>query len=131
MKSVTKTISSDGHPEAFEQNFHLNGALVNPFQGLTHDQMVSKIHDFVNITHIEAVWRDYIWKGAFLAQDPKAFDQKRPDHRTLDEDEMDEIEIEHRNKWDQPFILYAVVACCSLGAAVQGWDEVRSYTKQM
>ena len=69
--------------------------------------------------------REIVFKGAFLAQDPKAFDKEREDGRTLDPKELEALERESSSKWNQPFILYALVACCSLGAAVQGWDEVR------
>ncbi|KAI9717943.1 MAG: hypothetical protein M1828_007035 [Chrysothrix sp. TS-e1954] len=111
-----------------KQNFDgsINGLLINPFRGQTHDQMVRKTKDFMEITHIDDGWTEYFRKGAFLAQDDQAFNKEREDGLSLKKSEQDALRLEDPktgNKWDQPFILYALVVCCSLGAAVQGWDE--------
>ena len=85
------------------------------------------IDDFMETTQIDNQWRELIRKGAFLAQDREAFSVSRDDHLQLTDGELNAMTLEHPrtgNKWNQPWILYILVACCSLGAAVQGWDEV-------
>ena len=88
--------------------------------------MVRKTKDFMEVTHIDEDWTDTFRKGAFLAQDRHAFDKERDDGLSLKKHEIDALRLEDPhtgNKWDQPFILYALVVCCSLGAAVQVCDD--------
>jgi len=44
----------------------------------------------------------------------------------LEEDEREALRIEVTKKWSHPFKLYMTVAVCSIGAAVQGWDQTGS-----
>ena len=113
-------------------DFTINGLLINPFRGKTHDQMVRATKDFMETSQIDDGWLEHIRKGAFLAQDSHAFDKEREDGLSLKRDEAEALRMENPltgNKWDQPFILYALVVCCSLGAAVQGWDEVSQFLR--
>jgi len=61
-------------------------------------------------------------KGALVAQDPPAFEQIAE----LDDVERDALRNEVLHKWRQPFALYFTVILCSIGAAVQGWDQTGS-----
>ena len=61
-------------------------------------------------------------KGALVAQDPPAFEQIAE----LDEVERDALRNEVLHKWRQPWSLYFTVILCSIGAAVQGWDQTGS-----
>ena len=61
-------------------------------------------------------------KGALVAQDPPAFEQIAE----LDEVERDALRNEVLHKWRQPTALYFTVILCSIGAAVQGWDQTGS-----
>ena len=61
-------------------------------------------------------------KGALVAQDPPAFEEIAE----LDEVERDALRNEVLHKWRQPFALYFTVILCSIGAAVQGWDQTGS-----
>ena len=61
-------------------------------------------------------------KGALVAQDPPNFEQVT----TLDETEKDALRNEVLHKWRQPKSLYFTVILCSIGAAVQGWDQTGS-----
>lgn len=104
----------------------VDAMLQNPFNNKTYEEMVRMTEDFLENTKIEREYHEHIRKGAFLAQDPQAFSKFRRDDLTLDEEESRALRNEdplYGNKWDHPFILYALVICCSLGAAVQGWDE--------
>lgn len=102
--------------------------LVNPFGGKSHQEMNDMIDAFMERTKIDEIYSEHIRKGAFLAQDNEAFQVVREDGLQLKQEERAALLLEDPrtgNKWNQPWILYALVGCCSLGAAVQGWDEVR------
>ncbi|KAL8836642.1 MAG: hypothetical protein Q9176_006155 [Flavoplaca citrina] len=84
------------------------------------------ISQFMEKTSIDEIYAEHIRKGAYLAQDRSAFDDLRDDALTLRPEERSALSMEDPktgSKWNQPWILYALVGCCSLGAAVQGWDE--------
>lgn len=61
-------------------------------------------------------------KGALVAQNPPEFEQVS----TLDDAEKDALRNEVLHKWRQPWSLYFTVILCSVGAAVQGWDQTGS-----
>lgn len=65
---------------------------------------------------------DLFQKGALVAQDPPAFESVE----SLDEVEKDALRNEVLHKWRQPWPLYFTVILCSIGAAVQGWDQTGS-----
>ncbi|KAF2175792.1 MFS sugar transporter [Zopfia rhizophila CBS 207.26] len=100
--------------------------LAQPFSGWTHERMNSSINAFIEESELED-YQDYIRRGAFLAQSKAAFENDRNDGLILKESERQALELEHStrriDKFKQPWRLYALVACCSLAAAVQGWDE--------
>ena len=102
----------------------VNSVLVNPFLGKDHTTMDHLVQEFMAETEIDPVYREDIRKGAFLAQNSRAFAQLREDKLELKPEEKEALNQETYHKWRQPWILYALVGCCSLGAAVQGWDEV-------
>ena len=62
-------------------------------------------------------------KGALVAQDPAKFEEIKGEHE-LSEDEINAIRDEKLHKWRAPKLLYLTIATCSIGAAVQGWDQV-------
>jgi len=62
---------------------------------------------------------DLIKKGALIAQDPSNFDNIE----SLTEEERDRLRYEAGHKWSHPMKLYITVILCSIGAAVQGWDQ--------
>lgn len=61
-------------------------------------------------------------KGALVAQRPDAFE----DVGDLDDSEREALRNETLHKWRQPTALYFTVILCSVGAAVQGWDQTGS-----
>ena len=62
-----------------------------------------------------------IQKGALVAQSPGAFERM-----DLEEDEKEALRVEVTHKWKHPKRLYITVVVCSIGAAVQGWDQTGS-----
>lgn len=102
--------------------------LAQPFSGWTHQQMTASIDAFIAESELED-YEHYIRRGAFLAQSKAAFspDRERDDGLRLKESERHYLDLEYSprriDKFKQPWRLYALVALCSVGAAVQGMDE--------
>jgi len=65
-----------------------------------------------------------VQKGALVAQDPAHFE----DVPGLTAYERQALSEEVTHKWRQPKAMYYTVILCSVGAAVQGWDQVKTYT---
>lgn len=63
--------------------------------------------------------RDIIKRGALIAQDPGSFEGLD----VLSEEEKEAIRFEADHKWKHPWKLYFTIIVCSIGAAVQGWDQ--------
>lgn len=60
-------------------------------------------------------------RGALVAQNPTMYQQL-----DLPRDEEDALRYEAAHKWKHPFKLYWTIFLCSMGAAVQGWDQTGS-----
>jgi hypothetical protein len=84
----------------------------------------SDVAGFIQRSGLEEHERLFL-KGALLAQSKSAFDEERKDNLELDINERRALHLEHStrflDRFKQPRRLYALVVCCSLGAAVQGW----------
>lgn len=71
-------------------------------------------------------------KGALVAQLGVATSLTREDYdsiggeETLTEEEKTVLEDEVKHKWRLPWRLWLTVITCSIGAAVQGWDQTGS-----
>lgn len=61
-------------------------------------------------------------RGALVARDPIRF----ADVSGITEAEKEAISNEVLHKWRQPKLLYFTIILCSIGAAVQGWDQTGS-----
>jgi len=102
--------------------------LAQPFSGWTHKQMTESIEAFLLESGLDD-YADYVRRGAFLAQSKAAFpsDRVRDDGLSLKPVERQYLDLEYStrriDRFKQPWRLYALVGCCSLGAAVQGMDE--------
>ncbi len=93
----------------------------NPLAGIPRHTLLSNVEQFAN----DAGMTEHIpllKKGALVAQDPPAFEQITE----LDDFERDALRNEVLHKWRQPIALYFTVILCSVGAAVQGWDQTGS-----
>jgi hypothetical protein len=62
---------------------------------------------------------EIIKRGALIAQDPAGFESLN----VLSEEEKEAIRFEADHKWKHPLRLYFTIVVCSIGAAVQGWDQ--------
>ncbi|KAF8528490.1 hypothetical protein BU17DRAFT_73513 [Hysterangium stoloniferum] len=93
----------------------------NPLAGIPYDVLVDNVANFAkdtNLTDISLLLR----KGALVAQNPAEFESVEG----LDETEREALRNEVLHKWRQPRALYLTVILCSIGAAVQGWDQTGS-----
>ncbi|OTB04601.1 hypothetical protein M426DRAFT_73383 [Hypoxylon sp. CI-4A] len=61
-------------------------------------------------------------KGALVAQDPTGFEDIKGSD-ALNVEEIDVLRQEITHKWRVPRLLYLTIITCSIGAAVQGWDQ--------
>lgn len=64
----------------------------------------------------------YLKKGALVAQDPDNCEDIHGEHK-LDDAEISALQREVSHKWRIPKLLYMTIITCSIGAAVQGWDQ--------
>ena len=99
---------------------NINAKLSNPLAGFSHAQLRKQGRNFA-LTH-EIGDEDDVRAfelGAVLAQSPDRYATVAG--LTDSEKEILHREFEHR--WSQPWTMYAVIALCSLSAAVQGMDE--------
>ena len=93
----------------------------NPLAGIPRDTLFYNVEQFAQESNmVEMI--PLLKKGALVAQDPPAFEQIAE----LDEAERDALRNEVLHKWRQPLALYFTVILCSIGAAVQGWDQTGS-----
>ncbi|KAL1614374.1 hypothetical protein SLS54_009801 [Diplodia seriata] len=101
-----------------------------PFATWNPDRMDVEINDFVAEAGLQDD-KDYIRRGAKLAQDKDAFNVLKRPHdalpfrEDLDEEKCLQWESQDkgRDRFRQTWKLYTLVIMCSIGAAVQGWDE--------
>lgn len=99
--------------------------IVVPFADWTHAELNLEVKIFIEETRLHDD-EDYLRRGAKLAQDKDAF--SRPQYeREYRADEKDYLRLEScgqgKDRFRQTWTLYALVIVCSIGAAVQGWDE--------
>ena len=131
----TETTSSERGDEekATEQHreYVVNRSWINPLHNKSHAEMHALTSRFLHISGLDEDWHPHIRRACPLAQDAKAygaaFNETGWNSVKLRPFEVKALRVEASTRWqdklDQPFILFALVACCSLGAAVQGWDE--------
>lgn len=65
---------------------------------------------------------DLLKKGAMVAQNP----HRASEIQALSEDERAALHKERSHRWSHPTALYFTIILCSIGAAVQGWDQTGS-----
>ncbi|AEO67862.1 0aee102a-6c78-4519-849c-70092b746bbd [Thermothielavioides terrestris] len=110
--------------EHVDLNRNLEARIKNPLEGIPRDELMSRVDAFAQekgLTEHVALLR----KGALVAQDPNAFeDITGPE--ALDEEEKEVLRNEIQHKWRLPLRLYLTIFTCSIGAAVQGWDQTGS-----
>lgn len=79
------------------------------------------VEQFAREKHLEDI-TDILKKGALVAQNPSRWQEVEG----LTDEEQAYIQQEHDHKWKHPLALYFTIIVCSIGAAVQGWDQTGS-----
>ena len=93
----------------------------NPLAHLSHEEVTKDVEEFSRENGF-ASETELLVKGALVAKDPPAFESVPG----LTEAEKEAIRNEVLHKWRQPKKLYFTIILCSIGAAVQGWDQTGS-----
>ncbi|GAA5926328.1 sugar porter family MFS transporter [Sporobolomyces koalae] len=97
---------------------NVNAALENPLTGISHERLEAMGRAFAQEKGLGQYEEEFA-KGAQVAQDPLAFESLP----MLSEEDRTVLRREVTHKWDHPKMLYFLVICCSMCAAVQGMDE--------
>jgi len=108
-------------PDIPNLNNNLSARIHNPLAGIPRKKLMQDVDQFAqeqNMSDISYLLR----KGALVAQNPQDFESIEG----LDEVEREALRNEVVHKWRQPRALYLTVILCSVGAAVQGWDQTGS-----
>ncbi|KAL8796908.1 MAG: hypothetical protein Q9182_007292 [Xanthomendoza sp. 2 TL-2023] len=110
-----------GRQESVSLNRNVTARIQNPLAGIPLATLLKNVEDFAAEAGLSEQTA-LLQKGALVAQDPPAFEQVE----LLEEFEKDALRNEVLHKWRQPRALYFTVILCSIGAAVQGWDQTGS-----
>ncbi|KAH0834351.1 hypothetical protein AYO21_04206 [Fonsecaea monophora] len=100
------------------RNKNLDAKISNPLADIPQEELLANVEEFANRAGMTSEV-ELIKKGALVAQNPGQFESLS----FLTEDEKDALRIEVSRKWKHPMKLYMTVIVCSIGAAVQGWDQ--------
>ncbi|PCG96148.1 General substrate transporter [Penicillium occitanis (nom. inval.)] len=107
-----------GHVERVNLNNNVSAKIKNPLADLSPHQVIRDVNDFAE-THGLTDITPILQRGALVARDPANYASVQG----LTEDESLAIQNEVLHKWKQPAALYFTIVLCSIGAAVQGWDQ--------
>ncbi|KAI0376584.1 hypothetical protein F5Y04DRAFT_292502 [Hypomontagnella monticulosa] len=102
-------------------NNNVAARVSNPLADIPRERLLNEVTRF----SLENGLEDYVplmRKGALVARDPAGF-ERIDGPEALDPDEINAIRQETTHKWKVPWVLYLTIVTCSIGAAVQGWDQ--------
>lgn len=110
--------SEQGHIERVNLNNNVTAKIKNPLADLTPNQVKRDVNEFAQIHGLTEI-APILERGALVARDPANYASVEG----LTEEESLAIQNEVLHKWRQPAALYFTIVLCSIGAAVQGWDQ--------
>ncbi|KAL2008003.1 hypothetical protein VTN00DRAFT_7985 [Thermoascus crustaceus] len=113
--------AEQGHVEKVNLNNNVSAKIKNPLADLSQSQVLRDVTNFANEYQLNDIL-PLLKKGALVARDPASFESVEG----LTENESNAIRDEVLHKWRQPMALYFTIILCSIGAAVQGWDQTGS-----
>ncbi|CCE28959.1 related to sorbitol transporter [Claviceps purpurea 20.1] len=103
---------------------NIEAKIKNPLIGIPRRVLLSNVDQFCHDKNLND-YRHLIRQGALVAQDPTGYeDITGPE--ALSRDEIESLRDEVLHKWRVPKVLYLTIITCSIGAAVQGWDQTGS-----
>jgi len=110
--------------EHIDFNQNLDAKIRNPLAGISREKLLRDVEEFAQDKGLtENLF--LLQKGALVAQDPTNYEDISGEF-ALNEQEVDDLRDEVLHKWRQPAKLYMTIITCSIGAAVQGWDQTGS-----
>ncbi|ODA78404.1 hypothetical protein RJ55_05785 [Drechmeria coniospora] len=116
---------SRAHPQTFVNiNANIEAKIRNPLIGIPRRILLADVDEFCRVKGL-APHRQLLRKGALVAQDPTGYEDITGDE-ALTEREIESLRNEVLHKWRIPWVLYLTIITCSIGAAVQGWDQTGS-----
>ncbi|KAL8678380.1 MAG: hypothetical protein Q9186_005274 [Xanthomendoza sp. 1 TL-2023] len=102
-------------------NQNIEALIENPLSHLTPEQLQRDVHTFARSKELEE-HSQLLQKGAQIAKDPQFFETIPG----VTEVEKQALRDEKYHRFNQPRALYLTIIVCSIGAAVQGWDQTGS-----
>ncbi|KAJ5094967.1 galactose-proton symport [Penicillium argentinense] len=110
-----------GHVEQVSLQNNVSARIKNPLADLTKERVLDDVERFAQEHQLQEILPE-LKKGALVARDPGEFESVPG----LTDDEIKVLQDEVLHKWRQPRALYFTIILCSIGAAVQGWDQTGS-----
>ncbi|KAJ5167994.1 Major facilitator superfamily domain general substrate transporter [Penicillium canariense] len=120
-RSSDDNSAEKGTVEQVSLQNNISARIKNPLADLSKSQVLRDVEVFANEYHVTEILPE-LKRGALVARDPTEFESV-PD---LTEPELTALRDEVLHKWRQPKSLYFTIILCSIGAAVQGWDQTGS-----
>ncbi|KAI0892611.1 hypothetical protein F4806DRAFT_237235 [Annulohypoxylon nitens] len=112
-------VSHVEHPtQDYAQNVHAR--IINPLAGISKDNLRLQVKGFC-IEYGFQDKEDVFFRGALAAQNPT--EEAYMNIPELTDDDKLALRREITHKWHLPRHLYYAIALCSLGSALQGWDN--------
>ncbi|POR31595.1 Uncharacterized protein TPAR_08192 [Tolypocladium paradoxum] len=112
------------HTEQIDMSRNLQAKIRNPLEGIPREQLMRDVEAFAEYRGLQD-HVDILKKGALVAQNPgDVYSIDGPEK--LNQDELEVLDIEAKHRWRMPMRLFLTIATCSIGAAVQGWDQTGS-----
>ncbi|KAJ5808285.1 hypothetical protein N7474_009554 [Penicillium riverlandense] len=121
ISSDSESHGEKGHFEEVNLQNNTSAKIKNPLADLSKNQLMADVESFAREFQVGDILPE-LKKGALVARDPTEFESV-PD---LTETERTALQNEVLHKWRQPKALYFTIVLCSIGAAVQGWDQTGS-----
>ncbi|ODN73000.1 hypothetical protein L202_08398 [Cryptococcus amylolentus CBS 6039] len=100
------------------RNRNVSAKIQNPLAGLSKGKLLDLADQFTREHGFEEK-QDLFRRAALVSQNPNDFELIQE----LTEDDRYWLRRETTNKWDQTRALYFLVIVCSIGSAIQGWDN--------
>ncbi|KAI1463396.1 uncharacterized protein F4812DRAFT_463731 [Daldinia caldariorum] len=107
--------------EHVDLNTNLEAKIKNPLKGIPYEQLMRDVEAFAHEKGLEE-HIPILRRGALVAQNPLDFEDQGGEE-ALDEAEKEALRAEVTHRWRMPARLFLTIATCSIGAAVQGWDQ--------
>lgn len=97
------------------------GRIANPLADVPYESLMQDVEVFAKEKGLEDMI-DTLKRGALVAQNPTKWDEIQG----ILPEESEYLQQEQDHRWRHPFALYFTIIVCSIGAAVQGWDQTGS-----